>query len=70
MSAGKRLVINLDACAMAGECVYNHPAMFAWSDDHLPIILKPLIESATDALAAQQTVDGCPSAAISITEDD
>ena len=68
VSAGRRLVLNLDKCAMAGECVYNHPAVFGWGDDHLPVILEPSIQNETDAVAAEQAVDGCPSAAISIAE--
>ena len=53
---------------MAGECVYNHPTVFAWNDDHLPVVLTPEIRGEDSELAAEQAVAGCPSAAISIEE--
>lgn len=68
MTAGRRLIVNLDKCAMAGECVYNHPTVFAWNDDHLPVVLTPEVRGEDFELAAEQAVAGCPSAAISIEE--
>lgn len=62
-----RIVIDLEACILAGECIYNHPALFAWNDDDQPVALVD--ELAPDQVAAvQQAMSVCPSGAISLGE--
>lgn len=65
-----RIVIDLEACIMAGECVYNHPAYFEFGDDDLPVVLRPEIGGDDDRLHAEQAISVCPSGAISVVEQD
>jgi len=63
----ERIVIDLETCIMAGECVYNHPEHFAFGgDDDLPMVLRADIVDDDDRLHATQAVSVCPSGAISI----
>lgn len=64
------LVIDVDRCIMAGECIYNHPDNFGWGDDDsVAVVLKPTVESAEDELHAEQAIALCPGGAISILPD-
>ena len=65
----ERIVIDLDTCIMAGECVYNHPDYFAFGDDDLPDVRRPDIVGDADRLHATQAIGVCPSGAISIVVD-
>lgn len=64
-----RVAIDLERCHLAGECVYNHPKLFAFGDDGQPHALVERCDSATQQLAARQAAEVCPSGAISIVED-
>ena len=61
---GTRIVIDLEKCMMAGECVYNHPDHFAFGDDDHPTVLRPDVETDDDRLAVEQAMSVCPSGAI------
>ncbi len=61
-----RVTIDLDRCIMAGECVYNHPELFAFGDDGLPVVRVERIDSAEARIEADQAVEVCPSGAISV----
>ena len=61
-----RIVLDSDRCEVAGECVYNHPSYFGWSDGDLPVVLRAEIDTADDQRHAEQAIAGCPSGAISI----
>ena len=63
-----RIVIDLERCIMAGECVYNHPDHFAFGDEDLPVVLRPDIDGDDDMVHATQAISVCPSGAISIIE--
>lgn len=65
----ERIVIDLEACIMAGECVYNHPDHFAFGPDDLPEVLRPDIVDDADRLHATQAIGVCPSGAISVVSD-
>lgn len=66
----RRLVIDLELCILAGECVYNHPAVFAWGDGDHPSVVRPEIDGPDSEHAAAQAIAVCPSGAISIVDDD
>jgi ferredoxin len=66
---GERIIIDLERCIMAGECIYNHPDHFAFGDDDLPEVLRPDINDDADRLHATQAIGVCPSGAISIVAD-
>lgn len=61
-----KLVIDLERCAMAGECVYNHPKLVAFGDDDFPVVLVDDLDTPELQLAAEQARAVCPSGAISI----
>ena len=63
-----RIGIDLDACILAGECIYNHPALFAWNDDDQPVALHTGELTAEQAVAVEQAISVCPSGAISLTD--
>ena len=57
--------IDLEACILAGECIYNHPSLFAWNDRDQPITLVDEL-SADQVVAVEQAISVCPSGAISL----
>jgi ferredoxin len=61
-----RLEIDLDECIMAGECIYNHPEVFAWNDDAQPVVLQPRVDSDHERTMAAQALAVCPSGAIKL----
>ena len=61
-----RIDIDLDVCILAGECIYNHPALFAWTDDDQPVALVDGDLTADQVAAVQQAISVCPSGAISL----
>lgn len=62
-----RIRIDLEACILAGECIYNHPTLFAWNDEDQPITLIDEL-SADQVTAVEQAISVCPSGAISLAE--
>jgi len=64
-----RVEIDRSRCAMAGECVYNHPWLFAFDDDDLPVVLVDVLTQTRQISEAHQAVAVCPSGAISIVSD-
>lgn len=63
-----RVTIDLEACIMAGECVYNHPDRFAWGDDDQPVVVEAEIADAEARRAVEQAIAVCPSGAIAIVD--
>jgi ferredoxin len=53
---------------MAGECCYNHPWLFAFGDDDFPVVQSVEITSEQQRKEARQSVQVCPSGAISVIE--
>jgi ferredoxin len=64
-----RVEIDRTRCAMAGECVYNHPWLFAFDDEDLPVVLVDALTEPQQIKEARQAVTVCPSGAISVFED-
>lgn len=65
----RRLVIDQNTCVMSGECIYNHPDHFAWSDDgSSSATVTPELTSDDDLRHAEQAVAVCPAGAISIVD--
>lgn len=65
----RTIVIDESRCIVAGECIYNHPDYFAWSEDgSVAVVIKPEIVDDADQLHADQAVSMCPGGAISIVE--
>lgn len=63
-----KIVIDPDRCIMAGECVYNHPELFAFGDDDgVPLVLVEELDTDELELGARQAVEVCPGGAISVT---
>ena len=66
----RRLVVEAAMCVMSGECIYNHPSHFAWSDDgSTSVPTTPEITSDDDLRHAEQAASVCPAGAISIVDD-
>ena len=63
-----RVTIDHDRCAIAGECVFSHPALFAFGDDDQPIVLDAAPASPAAQLAARQAAAVCPSGAIAVED--
>ena len=63
-----RLVIDLDTCILAGECIYNHPELFAWDPDNQPLVIRPEVETEAEQRDAAQARTLCPSGAISMVD--
>lgn len=63
-----RIVIDPDKCIMAGECCYNHPALFEFGDDDCPRVLVGELSTDAQRLEATQAAAVCPSSAISTVE--
>lgn len=67
MTHVRTIVIDDTKCIAAGECLYNHPDYFAWSDDGaIAVVIKPEILTDADLVHADQAVPMCPGGAISI----
>ncbi len=56
--------IDLDLCAMSGECYYNHPELFGLGDDGESLV--KLVDLNTDGMRrhATQAAEVCPTGAI------
>ena len=63
-----KISIDLERCAMAGECVYNHPALFGFADDDHPVVLVSEPTLPAQQLGARQAAVVCPSGAITVEE--
>jgi ferredoxin len=63
-----KVVIDKERCMMAGECCYNHPWLFAFGDDDFPVVQSVEITSEQQRKEARQSVQVCPSGAISVIE--
>ena len=53
---------------MAGECCYNHPWLFAFGEDDYPEVLVSELTTEQQRKEARQSIQVCPSGAISIIE--
>lgn len=62
-----RIQLDLEACILAGECIYNHPTLFAWNDQDQPVTLVDEL-TAEQVVAVQQAISVCPSGAIGLAE--
>lgn len=60
------MLVDYKKCLKAGECYYNHPTIFEYTDTGLPKIL--IEEITTDALRqeAEEAIEVCPAQAISL----
>ena len=58
--------IDRGRCAIAGECVYNHPWLFAFDDQDLPVVLVDGLVTDQQIREARQAQAVCPSGAISL----
>jgi ferredoxin len=63
-----KVVIDKERCMMAGECCYNHPWLFAFGEDDYPEVLVSELTTEQQCKEARQSVQVCPSGAISIIE--
>ncbi|MEY2626290.1 MAG: 4Fe-4S single cluster domain [Actinomycetota bacterium] len=64
-----RVRIDHEKCAMSGECVYNHPELFAFDDDDLPRVLVDVLVSDDHVKGARQAREVCPGGAIELLDD-
>lgn len=64
-----RVTIDLDKCIMAGECVYNHPWLYAFNDENQPSVKVAVLTSDDQKLGARQSREVCPSGAIELHDD-
>ncbi len=61
-----KLKIDLDACYCSGECYYNHPELFKMDAEGFPEVLVLELTTERHKLEAEQAIEVCPSAAISV----
>ncbi len=59
-----RLRVDFQKCIKAGECYYNHPAMFKAGKDALPTVLIENIDTRELEIEAESAIDVCPGMAI------
>jgi ferredoxin len=64
-----RVTVDLDRCIMAGECVYNHPWLFAFDDDGYPQVQVADLTTEQQHKEANQARQVCPSGAIVVHAD-
>ncbi|MEM9036117.1 MAG: ferredoxin [Actinomycetota bacterium] len=65
----RRIVIDAGSCVMSGECIYNHPDHFDWSEDgSVAEVLRSVIEGEDDLRHGEQAAEVCPGAAISVVD--
>lgn len=64
-----KVTIDLDKCIMAGECVYNHPWLFEFSDDNQPTVKVAVLTTDQEKLGARQAREVCPSGAIQLADE-
>lgn len=62
-----RIVVDTERCILAGECVYNHPGLFGFSDAGPPEVLAQPT-TAAQQLGARQAAEVCPSGAITLVD--
>ncbi len=63
-----KVVVDFKKCLNSGECYYNHPTVFQYTEDGLPKILVEEID--TDALRreVEEAIQVCPAQAISLAD--
>lgn len=64
-----RVTIDLDKCIMAGECVYNHPWLFAFNDENQASVKVAELTTDEQKKGARQAREVCPSGAIQLHGD-
>ncbi len=65
-----KLIADLDLCIGAGVCVLTAPDVFDQSPDDGRVTLRVEHVSGEDAALARVAVDRCPSAALSLVDDE
>lgn len=63
-----KIVVDPDACFLSGECVYNHPALFAFGAEAHPTVRVAELTTEAERRAARQAAEVCPSGAISLVD--
>lgn len=66
-----KVSIDLDKCYRSGECYYNHPELFAMSDDGDPELRLRDLDAGLDAgleRHAREAAEVCPAAAITVED--
>jgi ferredoxin len=63
-----KVLIDKERCMMAGECCYNHPWLFSFGEDDYPEVLVSELSTEQQRKEARQSIQVCPSGAISIIE--
>ena len=61
-----KIVIDRDRCISAGECCYNHPDLFEFGDEGLPVVRVDEVTGDRQRLEVAQAIEVCPTGAISI----
>lgn len=63
-----KLHVDREKCIKAGECYYNHPALFEMEEDGYPRIRVISISSESERVEAEQAIEVCPAVAISLSD--
>jgi len=63
-----KLFVDYKKCLKAGECYYNHPTLFEFTDKGLPKVLVEEIDSDELRQEAEEAIEVCPGQAISLQE--
>lgn len=63
-----KVFVDYRKCIKAGECYYNHPTIFEYTDTGLPKILIEEIASDDLHQEAEEAIEVCPAQAISLAE--
>jgi len=64
-----RIHIDRERCCHAGECYYNHPELFRMADDGSPVVLQEQLADGESRRHAEEAMEVCPAAAISLVDD-
>ncbi len=63
-----KLKVDYKKCEKAGECYYNHTALFDRIDNGFPKLLVEELTTEAQRREAEEAVEVCPTGAISIEE--
>lgn len=64
-----KVQVDRSRCTKAGECYYNHPALFRVGDDQYPVVIVDEVPPELE-WEAHGAAEVCPVQAITVIEDE
>ena len=63
-----KVFVDYKKCLKAGECYYNHPTVFQYTDTGFPKVLIEEIDTDELRREAEEAIEVCPAQAISLED--